>query len=155
MSRRKTAKKRLINQDPIYNSKLVSLFINKIMLKGKKSIAQTIFYNAIKKAKESLNKDAMEILEKSVNNSTPVIELKTKRIGGTTYQVPVEIRNDRKTSLALSFIIKSARKRPGKDMISKLGNEIIDSFNNTGNSVKKKEELHRSAETNKAFASFK
>nr|AYQ93444.1 ribosomal protein S7 [Lepocinclis tripteris] len=155
MSRRKTAKKRLINQDPIYNSKLVSLFINKIMLKGKKSIAQTIFYNAIKKAKDSLNKDPMEILEKSVNNSTPIIELKTRRIGGTTYQVPVEIRNDRRTSLALSFIIKSARKRPGKDMISKLGNEIIDSFNNTGNSVKKKEELHKSAETNKAFATFK
>lgn len=155
MSRRKTAKKRLINQDPIYNSKLVSLFINKIMLKGKKSIAQTIFYNAIKKAKESLNKDPMEILEKSVNNSTPIIELKTRRIGGTTYQVPVEIRSDRKTSLALSFIIKSARKRPGKDMISKLGNEIIDSFNNTGNSVKKKEELQKQAENNKAFATFK
>lgn len=155
MSRRKNPKKRIIIADPIYNSTIVSMLINKILSNGKKSLAQKIFYDSIKKAKESIKSDPLEILEKAITNITPVVELKSRRIGGATYQVPVEIKKERGTSIALTFLIKSARKRPGKTMVTKLGNEIIDAFNNTGNSVKKKEELHKMAETNKAFANFK
>lgn len=155
MSRRKNAKKRVIGVDPIYNSLVVSMIINKILTKGKKNLAQRIFYESIKRVKDSLKADPLEILEKAITNATPIVELKSRRVGGATYQVPIEIKKERGTSIALTFLIKSARKRPGKSMITKLGNEIIDAYNNTGNSVKKKEELHKMAETNKAFANFK
>ena len=155
MSRRKNAKKRNIIADPIYNSITVAMLINKILLNGKKSLAQRIFYESIKRVKESIKADPMTILEKAILNATPIVELKSRRVGGATYQVPIEIKKERGTSIALTFLIKSARKRPGKSMITKLGNEIIDAYNNTGNSVKKKEELHKMAETNKAFANFK
>lgn len=155
MSRKKTTKKRTIIQDPIYNSKLASMVINKILVKGKKSLAQYIFYQSMKKIQGTINKDPLEILQKAIDNITPVVELKSRRVGGATYQVPIEIKHNRGTSLALSFLIKSARKRPGRNMITKLGNELIDAYNNTGNSVKKKDELHKTADANKAFASFK
>jgi small subunit ribosomal protein S7 len=155
MSRRKNAKKRNITADPIYNSIIVSMLINKILLNGKKSLAQRIFYESIKRVKESIKADPMNILEKAISNATPIVELKSRRVGGATYQVPIEIKKERGISIALTFLIKSARKRPGKSMITKLGNEIIDAYNNTGNSVKKKEELHKMSETNKAFANFK
>ncbi|EPS73484.1 hypothetical protein M569_01265, partial [Genlisea aurea] len=155
MSRRKKSKKRTILQDPIYNSTLVSMMINKILLNGKKSIAQSILYEVLKNIKISLNQDPIEILKKAVINATPVVEIKSRRIGGATYQVPIEVKKERGDSLALKFIIKSARNRPGKNMISKLENEIIDAFNNTGNSVKKKEEIHKMAEANKAFTTIK
>nr|YP_009538711.1 ribosomal protein S7 [Lepocinclis ovum]AYQ93745.1 ribosomal protein S7 [Lepocinclis ovum] len=155
MSRRKNAKKRILVADPIYNSVVVSMLINKILCNGKKSLAQKILYESIKKVKESIKADPLEILEKAITNATPIVELKSRRVGGATYQVPIEIKKERGTSIALTFLIKAARKRPGKSMITKLGNEIIDAYNNTGNSVKKKEELHRMAETNKAFANFK
>nr|YP_009541092.1 ribosomal protein S7 [Lepocinclis steinii]AYQ93625.1 ribosomal protein S7 [Lepocinclis steinii] len=155
MSRRKNPKKRIILADPIYNSVMASMLINKILTNGKKTLAQKIFYESIKKARETIKADPLEILEKAITNATPVVELKSRRVGGATYQVPIEIKKERGTSIALTFLIKSARKRPGKNMISKLGNEIIDAYNNTGNSVKKKEELHKQAETNKAFANFK
>lgn len=155
MSRRKTAKKRIIIPDAIYNSKLVSMIINKIMSKGKKSLAERIFYESMKKVNETTKKDALEVLERAINNITPIVELKSRRIGGATYQVPSEIKYERGISLALSFLIKSAKKRPGRTMISKLGNELIDAYNNCGNSIKKKDELHKMAEANKAFANFK
>lgn len=155
MSRRKNPKKRLIVADPIYNSIIASMLINKLLSDGKKSLAQRIFYDSIKKVQESIKSDPLEILEKAITNATPVVELKSRRVGGATYQVPIEIKKERGTSIALTFLVKSARKRPGKNMTSKLGNEIIDAYNNTGTSVKKKEELHKMAETNKAFANFK
>lgn len=155
MSRRKKSKKRQITEDPIYNSVLVSMMINKILLKGKKNLAQHIFYEAMKNVKEASQQDPLEILKKAVSNSTPVVEVKSRRVGGATYQVPMEVKTDRGSSLALRFLIKSARNRPGKNMIIKLGNEILDANNNIGNSVKKKEEIHKMAEANKAFSTIR
>lgn len=155
MSRRKKSKKRQIAEDPIYNSVLVSMMINKILLKGKKNLAQHIFYEAMKNVKEASQQDPLEILKKAVSNSTPVVEVKSRRVGGATYQVPMEVKTDRGSSLALRFLIKSARNRPGKNMIIKLGNEILDANNNIGNSVKKKEEIHKMAEANKAFSTIR
>lgn len=155
MSRRRNAKKRQIIPDPIYNSNLVTMLINRILLKGKKTIAQQIFYEAMKNIKETSNQEPIEILKKAITNTTPIIEVKSRRIGGATYQVPIEVKPERGNSLALRFIIKSARKRPGKNMINKLGNEIIDASNNIGNAVKKKEEIHKMAEANKAFSTLR
>lgn len=155
MSRRKKSKKRIIFEDPIYNSTLVSIMINKILLKGKKSLAQHIFYEAMKNIKETTQQDPLEILKKAINNATPIVEVKSRRVGGATYQVPIEVKTDRGNNLAIKFIIKSARNRPGKNIITKLGNEILDSSNNIGNSVKKKEELHKMAEANKAFSTLR
>lgn len=155
MSRRKKSKKRIILQDPIYNSVLVSMMINKILLNGKKSLAQNILYEVLKNIKNSLNQDPLEVLNKAIVNATPIVEIKSRRIGGATYQVPIEVKKDRGNSLALKFIVKSARNRPGKSMISKLENEITDAYNNIGNSVKKKEEIHKMADANKAFTTLK
>nr|YP_010700211.1 ribosomal protein S7 [Euglena deses]WCH63355.1 ribosomal protein S7 [Euglena deses] len=155
MSRRKKSKKRIITQDAVYNSILVNMMINKILLKGKKNIAQNILYEAMKNIQDSIKQDPLEILKKAVLNVTPVIEVKSRRVGGATYQVPTEVKNERGNSLALKFLIKSARNRPGKNMIAKLGNEIIDAYNNTGNSIKKKEEMHKMAEANKAFTTLR
>lgn len=155
MSRRRNAKKRQIIPDPIYNSNLVTMLINRILLKGKKTIAQQIFYEAMKNIKEISNQEPIEVLKKAITNTTPIVEVKSRRIGGATYQVPIEVKPERGNSLALRFIIKSARKRPGKNMINKLGNEIIDASNNTGNAVKKKEEIHKMAEANKAFSTLR
>lgn len=155
MSRRKKTKKRNIIEDAIYNSTIVSIIINKILLKGKKTIAEKIFYGSMKKIQESTQQDPMEILKQAIQNATPIVEVKSRRVGGATYQVPIEVKPDRGNSLAVKFIIKSARSRPGKDMITKLGNEILDAYNNTGNSVKKKEEIHRIAESNKAFTTIR
>lgn len=155
MSRRRTAKKRSILQDPIYNSSLVSMIINRILLKGKKSLAQRIFYEVMINIKDTSQQDPLEVLKKAILNVTPVVEVKSKRVGGATYQVPTEVTPERGNTLALRFIIKSARKRPGKTMIIKLGNEILDAYNNVGNSVKKKEEIHKMAEANKAFSTLR
>lgn len=155
MSRRRKSKKRIIAEDPIYNSVLVSMIINRILLKGKKSLAQYIFYEAMKSIKETNQQDPVEILKKAIVNITPVVELKSRRVGGATYQVPVEVKTERGNSLALRFLIKSARNRPGKNMTTKLAAEILDAYNNTGNSVKKKEEIHKMAEANKAFTTLR
>lgn len=155
MSRRRIAKRRKINPDPIYNSQIVSMMINRILLKGKKSLAQRILYEAMKNIQESTQKDPIEILKKAISNTTPVVEVKSRRIGGATYQVPVEVKTERGNSLALRFLLKSARNRPGKNIIIKLGNEIIDAYNNIGNSIKKKEEIHKMAEANKAFSTLR
>jgi small subunit ribosomal protein S7 len=155
MSRRKISKKRIILQDPIYNSMLVSMITNKILLNGKKSLSQNIIYEVLKKIQKSSKQDPIEVLKKSVYNATPVVEIKSRRIGGAIYQVPIEVKKERGNSLALKFIIKSARNRPGKNMVSKLENEIMDAYNNIGNSVKKKDEIHKMAEANKAFTTLK
>lgn len=148
-------KKRQIMPDPIYNSSIITMIINRILLKGKKSLAQQIFYGAMKEIKETSNQEPLEILKKAITNSTPQVEVKSRRVGGATYQVPIEVKPERGNSLALRFIIQSARKRPGKNFINKLKNEILDAYNNTGNSVKKKEEIHRMAEANKAFSTLR
>lgn len=148
-------KKRQIMPDPIYNSSIITMIINRILLKGKKSLAQQIFYEAMKEIKETSNQEPLEILKKAITNSTPQVEVKSRRVGGATYQVPIEVKPERGNSLALRFIIQSARKRPGKNFINKLKNEILDAYNNTGNSVKKKEEIHRMAEANKAFSTLR
>lgn len=155
MSRRRKSKKRIIAEDPIYNSILVSMLINKILLKGKKTLAQTIFYEAMKNIKDATQQDPVTILKKAVLNTTPIVELKSRRVGGATYQVPVEIKTERGNSLALKFLVKSARNRPGKNMVVKLGNEIVDAYNNIGNAVKKKEEIHKMSEANKAFSTLR
>jgi small subunit ribosomal protein S7 len=155
MSRKKTAKKRRVLPDPLYNSILVTLLINKILLKGKKTIAQKIFIQAMLNVQNTTKQDSLEVLRQAVLNITPRLEIKARRIGGSTYQVPLEVTAERGTSLALRWLIKSARSRNGNGMSFKLSNEIIDAFNNTGASVRKREEMHKMAEANKAFANFR
>lgn len=155
MSRKKKITNKILKADPIYNSILINMIINKILLNGKKNIAQKILYQALKNIKESTNLDPIEIVKKAIKNTTPMIELKSRRIGGATYQVPIEIKQGRGTSLAVKLIINSARNRPGKNIITKIENELLDAYNNMGNSVKKKEEIHKIADSNKAFANMK
>ena len=155
MSRRKVAKKRLIIQDPVYNSVLVSMIINRILLKGKKTIAQKIFYEAMDNIQKSIKKDPIEILTKAVANATPVIEVRSRRVGGAIYQVPTEVKTDRGNSLALRLLVTAARERPGRNMTKKLSNEIIDAYNSSGNAFKKKEDMHKMAQANKSFINLK
>jgi small subunit ribosomal protein S7 len=155
MSRRRKAKKRIILQDPIYNSVLINKFINMILMKGKKTLAQHIFYETIKNIRKNGFEDPLDVLKKAVRNATPLIEVKSRRVGGAVYKVPTEVKAERGNSLALKLIVKNARKRAGRGMITKLTNEILDAYNNTGNAVRKKEEIHRIAEANKAFSNFK
>nr|ARW65039.1 ribosomal protein S7 [Polysiphonia sertularioides] len=155
MSRRNVAKKRKIYSDPIYNSKLISMLTVRILKGGKKGLAQKIVYKSMKIIEDRTQKDALEILEKAVRNSTPLVEVKARRIGGSTYQVPMEVRAYRGTNLALRWITKFSIQRTGRSMSAKLANEIIDAFNENGNSIRKKEETHKMAEANKAFAHYR
>nr|BDA99058.1 ribosomal protein S7 [Rhodomonas sp. NIES-2332] len=155
MSRRTTAKKRLAVPDPIYNSRLVSMLTVRILQKGKKHLAQRIIYQALDIIKERTGEDALNILESAVRKVTPLVEVKARRIGGSTYQVPMEVRAFRGTNLALRWITKYSKERSGKSMAMKLANEIMDAVNETGNSVRKREEVHKMAEANKAFAHYR
>nr|UNJ16405.1 ribosomal protein S7 [Boldiaceae sp.] len=155
MSRRNTAKKRLCSPDPLYNSRLVNMLIIRVLQSGKKFLAQRIVYKALDIIKEKKSIEPLDLLEKAIRNTTPLVEVKARRVGGSTYQVPMEVRAYRGTNLSLRWIIKFSRERAGKSMASKLANEIIDAFNNTGNSIRKKEETHRMAEANKAFAHYR
>ena len=155
MSRKKISKKKLIKPDSVYNSTMISKIINKMMKKGKKSLSEKILYNTMEKIKVVKNQDPIEIIKKSIENIKPKVELKSRRIGGATYQIPIEITEDRGISLAIKILVKCARSRNEKTMTSKLQNEIIDAYNNIGNSIKKKEEIHKMAEANKAFSSMK
>ena len=155
MSRRNTAKKREVVPDPLYNSRLVSMLTMRILKHGKKSLAQKIIYNALDIIRERMSTNPLEILEKAVRNATPLVEVKARRVGGSTYQVPIEIRAYRGTNLALRWITIFAKKRSGKNMATKLANEILDAFNENGNTVRKREETHRMAEANKAFAHYR
>ena len=155
MPRRGYIAKREVLPDPIYNSKIVTKLINNIMLDGKKTVAQKIVYDAFDIVKEKEGKDALEVFEAALNNIMPVLEVKARRVGGATYQVPMEIRPERRQTLGLRWIVTYARNRHEKTMAEKLANEIIDAVNSTGGAFKRKEEMHRMAEANKAFAHYK
>lgn len=155
MSRRTTAKKRLALPDPIYNSRLVTMLTVRILQEGKKNLAQRIIYEALELIKEKTGEEPLQVLETAVRKVTPLVEVKAKRIGGSTYQVPMEVRAFRGTNLALRWITKFSRERSGKNMSVKLANELMDSVNETGNSIRKREETHRMAEANKAFAHYR
>nr|QCI08752.1 ribosomal protein S7 [Sphondylothamnion multifidum] len=155
MSRRNKSKKRIIYPDPIYNSRLINMLIVRILKHGKKSLAQKIIYEALEIISKKTSNDPLEILEKAIRNTTPLVEVKARRIGGSTYQVPIEVRAYRGTNLALRWITKFANTRSGNSMAIKLANEIIDASNENGNSIRKREETHRMAEANKAFAHYR
>ena len=155
MPRKGHTVKRDVLADPIYNSKVVTKLINSIMLDGKKGIAQKIVYGAFEKVNAETGKDAVEVFESAMNNVMPTLEVKAKRIGGATYQVPLEVKADRREALGLRWITQSSRNRGEKTQIERLAKELIDASNNTGGAVKKKEEVHRMAEANKAFASYR
>ena len=155
MSRRSKPAKRVPLADPVYNSVDVSKFINRIMRRGKKSLAEKIFYQTMERIKERTNQDPMEVFQKGLSNATPLLEVKARRIGGSTYQVPIEVKSDRGFALSSSWIIDFAKKRGGKSIIEKLTNEIIDASNGTGAACKKREDTHKMAEANKAFAHYR
>ena len=155
MSRRSKPVKRVPLPDPLFNSVDIAKFINRLMKKGKKSVAQNIFYKTMEKVEEKTKQKPIEVFEKALSNVTPLIEVKARRIGGSTYQVPIEVKPDRGQALGSCWIIESARKRSGKSMIDKLTNEIIDASNGTGASCKKREDTHKMAEANKAFAHYR
>nr|YP_009296713.1 ribosomal protein S7 [Apophlaea sinclairii]AOM65853.1 ribosomal protein S7 [Apophlaea sinclairii] len=155
MSRRRIAKKRIIKPDPLYNNYIVSLIIVRILKHGKKHLAQKIVYSTLNIIKNRFSSNPLQVLEQAVRNATPVVEIKARRVGGSTYQVPVEVRASRGTNLAIRWIAKFSRAKTGKDMSTKLANEIINTANNTGSSVRKKDETHKMAEANKAFAYYR
>ena len=147
--------KRDVLADPMYNSKVVTKLINSIMLDGKKGVAQKIVYGAFARVEEKAGKPAIEVFEEAMNNIMPVLEVKARRIGGATYQVPIEVRPDIRQALALRWLTMFSRKRGEKTMEERLANELLDAMNNTGASVKRKEDMHKMAEANKAFAHYR
>ncbi|WP_338969661.1 30S ribosomal protein S7 [Spiroplasma endosymbiont of Labia minor] len=153
--RKHQAEKRDVLPDPVYSSKLVTRAVNKIMLDGKRGTAQSILYGAFKKIEAKTNTSPIEIFDKAIENIKPYLELKVRRIGGANYQVPIEVSQDRKVTLALRWLINYARLRNEKEMVDRLANEIIDASNNTGGSIKKREDTHKMAEANKAFAHYR
>lgn len=155
MSRRNAAAVRDVLPDPVYNSKVVTKLVNQVMVDGKKSIAQTVCYDAFDIMAEKLGTDAMTIFNQAMENVKPVLEVKARRVGGSTYQVPMEIRAERRQTLAIRWIVDAARKRSERTMASKLAGELMDAYNQAGGAFKKKEEVHRMAEANKAFASYR
>ena len=155
MPRRRDVPERPVSADPNYDSKLVSKFINCVMRDGKKSTAQSLLYDAFGIMKEKSKESPLKIFEQAVDNVRPLIEVKSRRVGGSTYQVPTEIRPSRRTALGIRWIISYARQRPEKGMAKKLAAELMDAANNRGASVKKKEDTHKMAEANKAFAHFR
>ena len=155
MSRRSKPAKRIPAPDPMYNSVDIAKFINRLMKRGKKSIAQKIFYSSMEKIQEKTKEEPTEVFKKALTNVTPLIEVKARRIGGSTYQVPVEVKPERGQALGSCWLIESERKRSGKSMVEKLTSEILDASNGTGASVKKREDTHKMAEANKAFAHYR
>ena len=153
--RKRRAVKRDVLPDPIYNSKLVTKLVNSLMIDGKKGIAQKILYDAFDSIKEKTNEDPMVIFEKAMENIKPALEVKSRRVGGANYQVPLEVKAERSQALALRWLTQYARLRGGHSMAENLANEIIDASNGTGAAVKKREETHRMAEANKAFAHYR
>ena len=155
MPRRNRPPKRKIAPDIKYNSVLVSQFINKLMQQGKKSTAQRIFYDALDLVEERAKRPGLEVFEQAVKNATPILEVKPRRVGGATYQVPVEVRVERRLSLAIRWLVTSTRNRSGRSMAEKLASELMDAASNTGTTVKKREDTHRMAEANRAFAHYR
>ena len=155
MSRRSKPARRIPAADPVYNSIDISKFINRIMRRGKKSLAEKIFYATLTKLEEKTGEKPLEIFQKAMSNATPLLEVKARRIGGSTYQVPIEVKADRGFALASSWLIEAAKKRGGKSFIDKLTNELIDASNGSGAACKKREDTHKMAEANKAFAHYR
>ena len=155
MPRRSKPAKRIPAPDPIYNSVDIAKFINRLMKKGKKSVAQRIFYTTMEKVQEKTSSEPIETFKKALTNATPLIEVKARRIGGSTYQVPIEVKADRGFALSSSWLIEAAKKRGGKSFIEKLTNELIDASNGQGAACKKREDTHKMAEANKAFAHYR
>lgn len=155
MSRRNAAVKRQVLPDPMYNSTLVTKVINQVMLDGKKGIAQTIVYSAMKQASEKIGEEALNVLTTAIENIKPKLETKARRVGGSSYQVPTEVSADRQQTLAIRWLVLCARKRNERGMNNRLAAEIVDAYNQTGGAVRKRDDMHRQAEANKAFAHFR
>jgi small subunit ribosomal protein S7 len=155
MARGKYIAKRDVLPDIKYNDKIVSKFINIMMGKGKKAVAQKIFYTAMTTISEKLNKDSIEVFKKALKNVSPIVEVKSRRVGGATYQVPIEVSEERGTALAMRWIVSYSRARSDKTMAMRLTGELVDAYNETGSSFKKKDDTHKMAEANKAFSHFR
>ena len=155
MPRKGSVPKRDVLPDPVYHSKIVTKFINKVMLSGKKSVAQRVVYDAFETIKEKTGKDPLEVFETALKNVMPVLEVRARRVGGANYQVPVEVRPERRQTLGIRWIVNYARLRSEKTMDARLSAELMDAANNTGASIKKKEDTHKMAEANKAFAHYR
>jgi small subunit ribosomal protein S7 len=155
MPRRGRINKRKIESDSKFNSVTVQKFINKVMIQGKKSTAEKIVYEAMDTIAKKAGKEAIEVFETAIKNATPLMEVKARRVGGSTYQVPIEVERDRGVAIAMKWLKESAQDRPGRSMQEKLASEFLDAFGNTGGAIKKREDLHKTAEANKAFAHFR
>ncbi len=155
MPRRRVSQRREVLPDPVYSSPLVTKFINGLMWGGKKSTAENIFYSAVTQVGEKLNEEPLKAFKRAIENVRPTVEVKSRRVGGSTYQVPIEVAQERRGSLAIRWIVAASRARGEKTMIDRLAGELLDAANNRGNAVKKKEDTHRMAEANKAFAHYK
>ena len=155
MPRKGHTAKRTVPNDAVYGSNLVTKFINSMMWQGKRSTAEGIFYEALTKVQEKGGDEALKLFTKAVENAKPLLEVKTRRVGGANYQVPVEVPNNRRSSLAIRWILQNARSRPEKGMPEKLANELSDAANSRGGAIKKKDDVHRMAEANKAFAHYR
>ncbi|MCP3962572.1 MAG: 30S ribosomal protein S7 [bacterium] len=155
MPRRREVPKRQILPDPLYNSQLVTKFVNVVMVDGKKSVAEKLLYDALGKIQERTQEDPMKVFKKAVDNVKPVVEVKSRRVGGSTYQVPIEVRPSRRLALSMRWLIQSAARRGEKTMDLRLANEFMDAATNRGAAIKKKDDTHRMAEANKAFAHYR
>jgi small subunit ribosomal protein S7 len=155
MARRREAEKREIVPDPKFNNVLVARFINCVLKQGKKSLAERVVYTALNSIEDKTSDDPIKVFKKAVDNAAPILEVRSRRVGGATYQVPVEVSPSRRVALSIRWLITHARGRTGKSLAEKLSNELLDAFNNTGGAVKKKEDVHRMAEANKAFAHYR
>lgn len=155
MPRRSGVPKRDVLPDPIYGSKVITKLVNQFMLDGKRGTAQNIVYGAFDIIKEKMGQDPLDVFNQALENIKPILEVKARRVGGSTYQVPIEIRTDRRQTLAIRWIVMFTRKRNEKTTVERLAGELMDAYNNSGNSVKKKEDMHRMAEANKAFAHYR
>ncbi len=153
--RRRRAPKQQVTPDPKYNSRLVTKMVNMVMVQGKKSLAENVMYTAMEILEKKTGKNPLDVFKKAVENTRPLLEVKPRRVGGATYQVPVEIRQDRGTVMSLRWMRNFARQRKGKPMEEKLAQEILDSFNGEGSTVKKRDDMHKMAESNKAFAHYR
>ncbi len=153
--RRNQAPQRPVTPDPRFNSRLVAKFINNVMMNGKKSTAERIVYTAFEQVEERGGRMGIDVFEQAIRNVTPVIEVKPRRVGGATYQVPIDIRSERRQALALRWLLQAARSRGGRSMAEKLASEMLDAANNAGNAVRRKEEVHRMAEANRAFVHYR
>jgi len=155
MARRRSAQKREILPDPKFKDKLIAKFINSLMLEGKKGLSERIFYDSLDLIRDKMNEDPLAVFKKAVENTKPILEVRSRRVGGATYQVPVEVRAERKQALSIRWLIASAKARTERTMVEKLANEFIDAANKRGSAIKKKEDVHRMAEANKAFAHYR